>query len=117
MNWLYRISDGEFLHSGPCEQAYIPGTQGVVALSRHPQPRTERYDGAGGIRDATAQEVIDYDAAQLDATANSQFDSLKTEKAMMLVVRSYCNALKAGTYTTQSLSDLKAAFITAYKSL
>ena len=116
MNWVYRIADGEFLYGGPFEVTPLAG-QAILVCPRHPKPRTERYDGAGGIRDATAQEVIDYDAAQLDATANSQFDSLKTEKAMMLVVRSYCNALKAGTYTTQSLGDLKAAFIAAYKSL
>jgi len=116
VNWIYRIADGEFLYGGPFEVTPQVG-HAVLVCPRHPIPRTERYDGAGGIRAATAQEILDYDAAQLDAHANSQFDTLKTEKAMMLVVRSYCNALKAGTYTTQSLSDLKAAFITAYKSL
>ena len=116
MNWIYRIADGEFLYGGPFEVTPLAG-QAVLICTRHPKTRTERYDGAGGIRAATAQEILDYDAAQLDATANSQFDSLKTEKAMMLVVRAYCNALKAGTYTTQSLGDLKAAFIAAYKSL
>ena len=82
--WIYRISDGEFLHGGPCEQAYIPGTQGVVALSRHPRPRTERYDGAGGIRAATVQETIDYDAAQVTAGALSRFDEEKLVKALAI---------------------------------
>jgi hypothetical protein len=111
MNWIYRVSDNAFLYGGPYEVTPAAG-QDVLVCVRHPNPRTERYDGA-----ATAQEVIDYDAEQLDGQVTSQFDNLKTEKAILLVVRAYCNALKGGTYTTQSVAELKAAFIAAYKSL
>ena len=114
--WVYQVSNNKFLYGGPCEVSPIAG-QAVLVCIRHPNPRTERYDGAGGIRAATTQEVSDYDAAQLDEHATSQFEMLKAEKATLLVVRAYCNALKAGTYTTKSLAELKDDFVTAYKAL
>ena len=115
-NWVYRLNDNVFVHGGPYEVTLLAG-HGLATLPRHPDLRTERYDGAGGIRAATTQEVSDYDAAQLDAQATSQFETLKAEKATLLVVRAYCNALKAGTYTTKSLAELKDDFVTAYKAL
>ena len=42
---------------------------------------------------------------------------IKFTKATLLVVRQYCNALKAGTYTTKTIQDVKDDFIQAWKSL
>jgi hypothetical protein len=41
----------------------------------------------------------------------------KTLKALALVMRAYCNALQAGTFTQKTVADVKADFLTAYRSL
>jgi hypothetical protein len=82
--WVYELSTQAFLYGGPCDAAHDPITQGVVKLSRHPKPRLERYDGAGSIRPATAQEITDYDAAQKDEQTTRQFDSEKLTKAVAI---------------------------------
>ena len=82
--WVYRQSNNEFLHGGPYEPPFDSGTQGLVELSRHPDPRTERYDGVGGIRPATAQEITDYDAGQANEQSLSRFDNEKLVKALAI---------------------------------
>lgn len=82
--WIYRLSDNEFLYGGPSEQSYGAGTQGLVELTRHPDPRTERYDGAGGVRPATAQEIADYDTGQVNEQSLSRFDNEKLVKALAI---------------------------------
>ena len=42
---------------------------------------------------------------------------LKQAKAILLVMRTYCNALKAGTYTAKTVAEVRDDFITAWKSL
>ena len=82
-NWLYDISSGLFLHGGPCE--VTPGSgQSVAKLHRNPKPRTERYDGVDGIRQATAQEISDYDAAQATKQTAERFDSEQLVKALAI---------------------------------
>ncbi len=41
----------------------------------------------------------------------------KAFKAAMLVLMTYCNQLKAGTYVTKTPADVRVDFITAWKSL
>lgn len=82
--WIYQRATGEFLYGGPCEQAYAPSTQGQVRLTRNPRPRTERYDGAGGVRPATAQEIADYDATQTAQREAERFDGEKLVKALAI---------------------------------
>jgi len=49
---------------------------------------------------------------------HGDIDNLQKQmKALALVMRSYCNALKAGTYTNKSVADLKANFKQAFDSL
>jgi len=81
--WIYILATNEFLNGGPCEQIASAG-QAVVDLPRNPNPRLERYDGAGGIRPATAQEMSDYDAAQVDTRALGQFNAEKLVKAVAI---------------------------------
>ena len=49
----------------------------------------------------------------------SDYDNVQDKhlKALALVMRSYCNALKAGTYTNKSVADLKADFKQAFDAL
>lgn len=65
-------------------------------------------------------------AAAFDFTAPSNADVIaaaayegvgKDVKAALLLMRSYCNALKAGTYVVKSLADVKSDYITAYKAI
>jgi len=54
--------------------------------------------------------------AEQDQDVGVRFDGMdKTAKAILLLTRSYCNALRAGTYTNKTIADLKSDFITAYK--
>lgn len=56
--------------------------------------------------------------AELDADVGDKFDGMdKTARAVLLLMRSYCNALLAGTYTNKTITQLKADFVTAYKAL
>jgi hypothetical protein len=84
MKWIYRLSDGEFTHGGPYEPDFNPATHGLLESARHPDPRQERYDGAGGIRPATEQEIIEHDTAKKDTQSLSQFDSEKLVKALAI---------------------------------
>jgi hypothetical protein len=84
MKWVYDISTDAFICGGPYEPVCNPVTQRIVELSHHPDPRTERYDGAGGIRPATAEEVSDYDVAQKDAQSLSRFDDEQLVKALAI---------------------------------
>lgn len=105
--WIYRLSDNEFLYGGPCE--VVPGVgQGMVALTRHPKPRIERYDGAGGIRPATEQEITDYDAAQVTEQALSRFDGEKLVKALAIWTAGKLNV---------PLATAKAEVLTIYRTL
>ena len=68
MQWVIRQSDNVFLRDA--------GTDGVgageasVTIPRVPPMRFERYNGAGGIRSATAQEIADFDTARKDYEAD-----------------------------------------------
>ena len=58
-----RVANGQFVEAGHYEVAARDGCV-VVRLSDMPNFRTDRYDGNGGIRPATADEIAAYDAAQ-----------------------------------------------------
>jgi hypothetical protein len=146
----FRKSDALFLDGGFTELAFDAATEGIWtgdSLQR-PDPRTQRWDGnvdTPGIRAATAQEITDYDTARQDEQALSEAE-IKAIKAAMLVVRSYCNALKdeirglaallvsKGTITaaeataltkytgsgpgnTKTIEDVKTDYMTAWKAL
>lgn len=48
---------------------FDPATHVAITLPVAPNPRTERWDGAAGIRPATPQEIADFDAANAPDTA------------------------------------------------
>lgn len=54
----------------------------------------------------------------IDKLASGRFDNMdKTVKAVLLLMRTYCNAVAAGTYTAKTIPQVKADFITAFKAL
>ena len=93
--WVYEQTTGQFLYGGPCEQAFDSLTHGVVLLAKHPDRRTERYDGAWGVRPATAQEVSEYDAAQLDERTQGRFNDEKLVKALAIWTAGKLNVPRA----------------------
>ena len=76
-NWIYRQADNVFLFGGPYDSAFDSGTQGVVTLTTHPDQIKDRYDGAGGVRPATAQELLDAAALDKDDRAGKLPDEIK----------------------------------------
>ncbi len=66
------------------------------------------------------QAIVDYQAYLAlapDREAQANIDSAKAIKALALVLMTYCNQLKAGTYTAKTASDVRDALIAAYKTL
>ena len=106
--WIYRLSDNTFLYGGPTDPAFNAGVEGLVVLPRNPKPRLERYDGAGGIRPATAQEIADYDAAQSTSLALTRFDGEKLVKAL---------AIWAAQKLNVPLATAKQEILTIYRGL
>jgi hypothetical protein len=106
-NWVYVSATGEFLFGGPCEVTAGAG-QERVSLSRNPNTRTERYDGAGGIRSATTQEKAEYDAARTGEAELGQFDGQKMLKAV---------AIYFATQLNIPLATAKAGVLTIYRTL
>ena len=88
MIYSYRLSDGQFLRGWPNTPPYDPITEAIQSYPEHARPnqRLHRYDGASPtkMRLATAQELIDYDAALLTEQAQGQFDELKLVKALAI---------------------------------
>lgn len=76
-NWVYRKSDNVFQFGGPYDPTFDPSTQGILALPEHPDPILHRYDGAGGVRQATAQDLLDAAAADKDIRAGRIPDEIK----------------------------------------
>lgn len=119
LKWTYELATSLFVCGGPYDPPCDPATQAIERYDRNPDPRTERWDGtvASKKRLATPAEIDAYDAARVDERAAGEFDNAKAIKAALLVMRAYCNALKAGTYTTKAVADVRADFMTAWKAL
>ena len=49
-----------------------PATHIQIVLAAPPDPRSDRWDGANGVRPATAQELADIDEGEKDKTAGAQ---------------------------------------------
>ena len=62
-NWVYRTADGGF-QVGEYGTPHLindePGNFGMVDLDHTPDPLAERWDGADGAREATAEEQAAY---------------------------------------------------------
>lgn len=77
---------------------------------------------ATAMQRAAAQSLADVTdlttPTDADKLGGLRFDHMeKTEKAILLLVRSYANALVAGTYTNKTVAQLKSDFVTAFKAV
>ena len=100
-------------------QSFDPVTEVVVQVSSPPNLRTQRWDGATGLRSATPQEVADYDAALVDAEAQVRIDD-KLLKAMLAYLVQRLNELRTQPSTALpplTAQDVKAGIVAIYKSL
>jgi hypothetical protein len=77
-------------------------------LSSDSRAIPSRYDGAGGIRPATAQEISDYEVAQVTEQSLGRFDSEKVVKALAIWV-----AEKLGV----PVQTLRAEVLAIYRTL
>lgn len=105
---LYQQSDGLLLEHGfvaytPAADQFMRDVADDFAL----EPRAWRWDGAQHVAVAPAPAV---DPASMD-------NAEKALKVLALVMRDYCNALKAGAYTNKSIADMKADFAAKWATL
>lgn len=100
--------NGALLCFGPENGMYNPRTPDGCTRAVEPDYDTVFAEWVGRVPDQ----------AEVDAQASSRFDNMdKTEKAILLLLRSYCNALQAGTYTNKTIPQLNADFVTAFKAV
>lgn len=62
------------------------GTHIQLTLADYPDRRTQRWDGAMGVRAATGQEIADFDDAASTTAANTDIDTLRALKAVVIWV-------------------------------
>lgn len=109
MAWIVaRIADGRLRASRWDRQEIDPATHVQFEAPEMPDPLTQRWDGATGVRDATAQELADAAAADADREAIAAIDAQKALKALALVV---------GDLTSQTPAQMRARFLAKYKTL
>lgn len=87
--YFARVDDatGEIFEFGDASLGGAAAGQSIVSvgiLPFMPDRRTKRYNGAGGVRDATAQEVTDFDTAKQDREAIHDIDGAKALRALVL---------------------------------
>lgn len=85
MKWVYRISDGQFLSGGGFEPHSLNPGEAVLVSDNAPDFRSQRYDmNSVSIRQATEQEITNYDTAQAILQQNQKFDDNKMLKAFIV---------------------------------
>lgn len=115
--WVIHTASGEFKYGGFYEPTGPDQAYSVVEIPDESMPdlRTERYDATSATkrRPATAQEIADYDAAQLDATAK-QAAVPRAVKAMLLF---YLRDKLGRNPTAAERAAARDAFVQAYKDV
>src|SRR5437899_10108728 len=100
----FRKSDGVFLGGTRYDPLPFDATAEVqIVVPDFPDPRLQRWDGAQGVRTATAQELAAFDAAKVDSEAQGQVD----EKLLRAVLG----------YLVQRLNELRTQPTTAFPAL
>ncbi len=80
---VFERQTGVCVSSGrQAELTYNPVTEVLIELPNDPDRRTERWDGADGVRAATAQELADYDDAEDDRAGRADIDENRAFKAL-----------------------------------
>jgi len=92
----------------------IYGVRSDKSIIYHESATQAQRDAAQALADAADLSA----ASNTDTEAGVRFDQLSREgKAHLLLLRAYCNALKAGTYQAKTLADIRADYIAAYKAV
>lgn len=92
----------------------------VGEQARVPDVRTQRYDGVGGLRAATAQEMADWDTARRAAVATAVFDQQKLSRALAAETLQALNAVRAALVPPLpaiTAAQWRNAILTRYQSL
>jgi hypothetical protein len=92
----------------------ILGVRSDKTILFKPEATVSERAAAQAIADA-ADLTTPTDPDRLGAKGFDEMD--KTVKAALLLMRSYCNALVAGTYTTKTVAQVRTDYITAYKAI
>ena len=104
---------------------YDPGTEVELVLPSYPDKRTQRWDGATGLRAATAQELATVDEAAREAESQQLFEQMKaailTLHDNQLALLDEINTLRGlhslGPKPGQTPAQLRQAIIDKAKSL
>lgn len=92
LNWKYHVATGVFISGGPIDMVAENANFAIVALTRHPNPRLERFDhNTKTIRPATTQEIAAYDVAEVDKLADEEFNNSRLIKAFAMWTASQLN--------------------------
>jgi hypothetical protein len=100
-------------------QPHDPATEVVVEANAPPDFHTQRWNGATGLRAATAQELTEFDAAKADSEAQGRVDD-KLMKAILIYLVQRLNELRTqpiavlSALTPQTVRD---GIVTIYKNL
>lgn len=91
IKWVFEVSTNEFLFGGfyepdinipdpanPPDGTMPDPSKGIAILPRHPDPRTERHDGVGGIRPATPTEITDWESRDPGSKQRAERDRLNS---------------------------------------
>lgn len=114
-HWVANRVDGFFVYGGFYDPQFDPATQVLVDFpdtDPHPNPRTERWDGALGKRAATAVEIASFDAAQLTIRIDSEVTKAITAMGAALLKR-----ILGTNPSAQQVRDLVADAKAAYRQL
>lgn len=114
--WVYRKADNVFLRGGFSSMPYDPATEGAVEFgdSELPDRRLHRYDGVGGKRLATAEELAAYDTATEDTRIAGELNESKLIRAVAFVLLA---RILGRTPTAQERLQFAADVKAVYKSL
>lgn len=102
---IYDRASGLVLRASRMIREYDAATEAEALTTRFPDPRLERADGLGGFRQATPQEVAEFDDARRSAEAGVHVDD-KVIKAVLIYVVQKLNEVR--TNPTQVLAALTA---------
>ena len=93
----FRKADGCFIEGSRWDvPPHDDATEVVIDLPDYPDARTERWDGATGVRAATTQEMADYDDAKNDVDAQSNLDKAINKALRDILLNLEARMIQAG---------------------
>ena len=98
---------------------FDPVAQVLIQLSDYPDVRLQRWDGAIGVRAATSAETTAYDAAVLDAQAQTRVVD-KLIQAILIYLVQRLNELRTQpitAFTALTAQNVKDGIVAIYKTL